>query len=411
MIGGAAAKATLWQDGLRGTRRRVRRQNNLLKAATLTLLILCAATLPACGMPAPYSIEDIQNIIVAGIDLHEDKIILTVLVDTMQKGTEAGSVQTGTEIYIAEGETVFDAKRTLHQMTEKHITWDQLKFIIIGENAARQGIDRILTFFVENEENKFLHELLIVKANTAAAFIQQTSSEETSLSDTLFALTEEASQTGRSAKTTLLEYAISKERPWTALWIPTITKAPNLVTQNQENERANIVDRSGFALFYEDKLAGYLENDAARALAFVLDEIESTSIIVKDQDDQNVSLEVIKSHTAIKPTYEPLSAVIEINVQSNIVEYFKEDILSDDKYVFSLEQKQSALIQQEVEDMINTIQQSCVDVIALGDAFYHKDPKEWQKIKDNWNNLFRTIPVTVKVISTIQCSYNLQNAL
>ena len=143
----------------------------------------------------------------------------------------------------------------------------------------------------------------------------------------------------------------------------------------------------------------------------MLGKLESTSITVKDQNSQNTSLEVIKSHATITPIYDPLSVVIEINVQSNIVEYFEKNIVSDDEYLLDLEQKQSTLIQQDVEDMINILQQNCTDVIAMGDAFYHKNPKEWQKIKDNWNNLFQDVPVTVKVTSSIQCSYNLQNAL
>ena len=133
MIAGPPAKALGW--------------GSIKKAAALTLLILCAVALAACSMPTRYSIEDLQNIMVVGIDLQEDKIMITAVVDTMQKGKEAESVQTGTKIYIAEGQTVFEAKRALHQMVEKHVTWNQLKYIIIGENAARQGIDRLLTFF------------------------------------------------------------------------------------------------------------------------------------------------------------------------------------------------------------------------------------------------------------------------
>ena len=48
------------------------------------------------------------------------------------------------------------------------------------------------------------------------------------------------------------------------------------------------------------------------------------------------------------------------------------------------------------------LQKEGTDVIGMGDAFYHKDPKKWQSINANWQEIFSTLNITVKVNVYIQ---------
>jgi spore germination protein KC len=79
-------------------------------------------------------------------------------------------------------------------------------------------------------------------------------------------------------------------------------------------------------------------------------------------------------------------------------------------FVITLENNVNEQVKREISNMIDTLQRKDSDVVLLGNAFYHENPEKWQNIKEDWLDIFPDIPVTVKVTSTIQCSYNLQSA-
>ena len=379
------------------------------KTFIITALFILTIMLPGCDMPSKHSIEDVQNIVVAGLDMDGDGVLLTVLVDTMEKGQSTEAQKIGTKIYKAQGQTIFEAKRTLHQYTEKHISWDQLKYIIIGEATARQGIDRYLSFFCENEENKFTHEVAITKGFTASEFIEQANSTEVSLYDVLATLSKEDIQTGITSCVSLSDYAQIRLRPSDDLMLPTMLLLHNPVYCSQDNEPANFVKMEGYAIFRDDQLADFLDQESARALNIVLNKIKSTDFIVKDTNDNNAALELTHSTAKIKPDYQTLSATIEIQLLLNLVEFESDN--TDQNYLHTLENNLNSLVEQQLQTMIDIVQRQASDVLLLGNAFYHENPEKWQEIKADWHTIFPTIPITAKVTSTIQCSYNLQNSI
>ncbi|MDD5016874.1 MAG: Ger(x)C family spore germination protein [Eubacteriales bacterium] len=389
------------------------------KVLALFLILFAMLILHGCFFPEKHPIEDLQNILIAGIDRDGEDIVLTIVVDTINQ-SNSGENQIGAELYVATGKTVFEAKRSLHEYTEKRIVWYHLKYIIIGEEAAEQGIDPYLSFFCENNENRFSHRLIVAQGITAKDLVQQICSQEGGVSENIDSLFTETARTGKSSEITLLDYAITRERPWESLYIPVITLIDNPVaqksddTQGQDGESSHehkvLLQLDGYALFDEDLLTCFLDGDSTRGINFVINELDSTGIVVQDDKGQNVSLEIIESKVSIKPDFdEPLSAAIEVVVKSNMVEYTENQDVGEE-YITYLEQRQDAYIQNEIEQALTVIQQKKLDVIGMGDAFYHENVFKWNNIKEDWQNIFADLKITVKVTSDIKCTYSLLNA-
>ena len=381
------------------------------KLSLLLVLIVLTACLQACQGLSGHPIEDMQNILVVGIDLEGDDILITFVADTMQESATPGEEQSGTKIYMETGQTIFDVKRKLHEHADKHVTWDHLKYIVVGENAAKKGIDRLLVFFCENEENNLTHDVLVAKGTSATKLIQQTNTEKTSVYDMLLSLEQETQHTGKSFDFSLLQYVIARERPWDDLSIPAIEIQYNPIVDKETYKQEISLRRKGFALFNDDKLVGFLNDDASKGFNYIENKMESTAVVVQDPSGLNVSLEITSSSAKIEPDYDTMSAEIEIDVKSNLVEYFETDDIFDENYIYHLQDAQSAVIQKEVGQTISAAQELGVDVIGMGDAFYHKDAHLWQDLKNDWKNTFKNLDISVKVYSSIQCSYNFQNAL
>ena len=395
-----------------------------MKKKALLLLIICITLcLQGCNLPERHPIEDLQNILIAGIDMEDGNIILTVIADTIEQGATSSETQIGAELYMATGQSVFEAKRNLHEYSEKRLVWHHLKYIIIGEEAARQGIDTYLSFFCENDENRFSHRLIVTKGLSAIEFLQQTSTSEGGLDVYIDTLMDETQRTGKSSEITLLDYAITRERSWESLYIPVMTliENPMAQTNDSDTQQSNQQERTdankvlpmieGYALFYDDYLVHYLDSDIARGINFIINQVQSAAFVVTDNKNKIVSLEIIQSKPSISPRYsEPLSAIIDIVVQANMVEY-TENLDINKEYLTYLEQQLSQAIKQEIEQALAIIQKNRVDMIGMGDAFYHNNAQEWQNIKEDWLDLFSSIKIMVNVTSDIKCTYSLIDAV
>lgn len=379
--------------------------------ARALLLAFLPVLAGGCSLPKGYRIEEIQNILVAGLDAEGEEISLTVLVDTIEQGGEAGQKTIGQKLYTAAGKTVFEALRNLYGYTDRHVSLFHLQYIVIGEEAARQGIDRYLSFFCEDDETTLLHALIIARGTTARGFLQRTASVDSQYVDKLNALFSEAPLTGKSRETELLEYAISRKRPWIDLRIPIVTLMTDPIPQN-EGEQGNASFRlEGYGLFREDALAGFLDGSLARGVNFITDEIREAVLTVVNLNGRYAALEIMKSRAVITPKYgDPLSAAITLTVTSNLTEYEGDGDLMRDEYILDLERQQNALIRQEVERALAALQQCGTDVIGLGDAFYHADPAAWREIKERWTDIFSGIDISVEVKSKVQCVYTMINA-
>lgn len=385
------------------------------KRGLLLIMFLIIIGAQGCELPQSYPIEEIQNILVVGIDIEDEDIIFTVVVDTLTKGGKPGEEQTGTKIYTATGRTIAEAKRNLHRYIEKRLSLYHLAYIIIGQKAAEQEMAKSLNCFLEIDESSLLIKLFVTKEMTAQEFIEKTNEEKANLADNLTSLIEETIRTAKASKVILLDYAIKHERAWEDFYIPTIQKYSNPLKESigDEKKQGPSYKLEGYAIFKDDKLNQYLNGDSARGLNFLLDEVKSTVITIKDVNDKYVSFETIDSKTKIVPKVKntSLSATVEVDVKSNFLEYYEKKDMLTEKYLNDLKQKHSEVIKKEIEQALFLLQKEETDVIGMGDAFFHKDPKKWRDINANWQDIFSTLNITVKVNVYIQGSYYLDNAL
>ena len=381
--------------------------------AALTAAILL---LSGCAFPEKYPIEDVQNILLIGVDVIGDQIMLTAVVDKINQGSEPGKEQVGEQVYTAIGDTIFDAKRNLHTYSEKRTSWYHLKYILIGEEAAKQDLGTVLDFFCENDENRFLHRLLVARGMSASNFILSTVTHERNIAASLDSLINETKNSGMSGEIHLLDYASACESS-SSIYIPTVQLQPatqhfpSITTETGDNP-AYLTQLEGYALFRGNKLVGYLDGPESLWLNLAVNSLQSAAIVVTDNKGRPVSLEVVSSKAKIKvDTQGGLSATISIvMLYSFMVEYHEtEGVLADD-YIGYLEQQQSDYVTEGMNDTLAAAQRYGTDVFGFGEALRHKDSAYFDQIKDRWSEIFSTLQVTVEVQSKIQCTYSMINA-
>lgn len=393
------------------------------RAALLLLSILFVLGFAGCSLPESYPIEDSMNILVAGLDVEGEDIVLTVYVDTI-KGTKPGEEEVSYKLFTAKGKTVFEAKRALHAFVEKRVSWFHTKFLIVGEEAAKQDIDDMFSFFMEDDETRFLYRIAVAKGMKAQDFLKKASGIKVPLSDYLDTLFREVARTGMSREIHLLNYAAYREIPWVSVYIPTVELFENPAGESEaggesgkegggsseKQEKAYLVKVEGFAIFDEDKLSGYLDRYLARGLNFINNEVSSTVIAVNDYDGSKVSLELLSAEANIKPDFDAMSVEIEVSVDSNIVEFTAVNPLNEQDMLY-VAQQQNEYVCSEIAQTVSALKEMGCDPGFIMDEFYHKDPVKWQGMKDNWKEVFSKLNVKVKVTTKILNVYEITDAV
>lgn len=392
------------------------------KIFILITFMLAVLVAPGCAFPQPFPIENKQNILIIGFDYDGDDIVITILVDSIVQQGEAGQEKISHKLYSAKGKTILEAKRKFHKFTDKKVAFYQLRYILIGEEAAENGVDRVIKFFTQDDETNLLHTLIITKGMTAKEYLERENTGEKQLPDVLNSLFDETTKTGHSKRIKIMDYVMMRETPWKNLYIPTVLLLKDPIRYFNTNSQSNQQQSSqkpttlstleGFGLFDEDKLIGFLDADMARGMLFIIGEIGNTAISVKDNKDNYVALEVMQSKAKIIPDFEdPLSAVIEITVISNLDEYQESEEVLDEAYINDLEEKLNEYIRNEAQHTLRYLQDKQTDVVGMGDAFYRSNPVKWQDIEEDWETIFVDLDIVVKVTSYIQYSYTTTNAV
>jgi spore germination protein KC len=394
-------------------------EDGLMKrAASLILILITVALGQGCSFPQKYRIEEIQNILILGLDTVDDQIQATIVVDSISTSSKAGEEKVTYKAYTMTGRTDFEISRKFHELTNKRITYYHLKYVLIGEDAARKGIEKYLNFLVEDHEPVFTHRLIISKGSSAKEFIEQTSSQSSSLAEYLDSLFTEKT-TGKTSEVRLLDYAVSTKRPWTSLYIPVVEPDTSSKVQTggggqgsqaspsqSAGEQSVNVKLEGYAIFNEDRLVDFADGDTAMGVNFVINEMYNACLTVQDIKGQNASVEVMNSKAKIMPDYnEPLSAKIEVTIETNLDEYNFYSDIPKEEFVSYLEQQGSSNIQAKIVKAITLAQKNKADVLGIGSAFYHKDPVKWQNIKNVWPDIFAGMNFTVTVKMVIKRTY------
>lgn len=369
--------------------------------------IISVSMLSGCNLPKGKPVQDKMLVTIVGIDKKEDTYTMTLLTQLTHSGsTEKGQECPKTKIFSESGKTLFDINRNMRAFTDFSIFWGNLKFIIIGEELAQNGIDNSLDFFVRDHEHRLTANVVVSNESTAKEFIESTDMTSAELTDKLDSLFGSIDTLSESREVSVLDVTKIMDSDNTQILLPCVNKVDKSKKLEARNELGQYDAKlDGYAIFKRDKLAALAKDKVARGVNWILDEIKSGIILVEDPKQDLVSLEIIDSSLQIEPNFDDLSVTFKVKFSTNIGEVLGNYDFFNDKDIDTLIKKQEQAVEKEIIDAMELIKSYKTDVVGIGDAFYHKDPKKWNAIKHNWCNIFAEIPYNIEITSRINRSF------
>ena len=374
----------------------------MTKKILLFLIMLIVIIIPLAGCWNYVEVDKLALVTGIAIDKGPSENTINLTAETVDLGSGGKDAVISADIAETTGETISDAIGNAMSISGKRLYMEHCQIVIISKELAQEGIDPLLDYLLRDHEPRLELNVVISNGKTAKEILTQKA-----LSSPLKALeiNDEIDSDKRDlSKTRFIElYQVfdDLESNGIALTLPLIENVPN--------NGSLLSSLTGTAIFKNDKMIGTIDGNDSQLLNFALNEVTGGSEIVVDQTNKPiVDLEIFKNTTDTVPDYSGNKIKLTIN---NIVSVaidetkVKTDFFSQEgtKKLESMAEEQ---LDNEISNFIKKIQEEYgVDIFGFGDLIHQTNPKLWKQIEPKWDQIFKTLDVTVKTKINIRSSF------
>lgn len=376
-------------------------------AGRVLLLLLGLMLLLAAGCWDRTEINDLAMITATGIDKTSEKTIrLSVQVfiprsPQGQQGMGTGGAGGGsggqTFVRSAEGVTLADAMSRLQEKLPRLIFWGHNEVFVFGRELAEAGIRDSMDFMMRHPQVRE-GAYVFVSANSAGEMLELLPPLERSSSEVLRELAKSKVALGVTLKD-LRQWIIGDSG---AAALPWIEKLPSEQGKTVNDNAAYI---SGTAVLKRDKLVGHLDDKVTRGLLWLRNEIKTSIVTVSPEEaDGVVSMKLLRARTELVPSIEDGSwrIIVRGETEDDIVQNGTNLDLMDPKWQTRLEAYLEKDIEKYALAALKQAQKTKADIFGFATVFHRKYPKEWNNVKDRWDEIFPKVNVTVEVKANVR---------
>lgn len=341
-------------------------------------------------------IDEINFIHVMGIDYTDDKYIITAVYSMggNTEDSESGN-SGGEEISTGKGTTAFEAFEDLRLKNKKTVSIANTGYFLIGDSAARHGIDNCLDFLSRDETVKMESLIFVTKGTDAASFLSRSMENGQVIHEDLEAIEQKQMELVTRNDNTLVNILNDMENNMTGIIIPYLISGNN----------SFLIE--GYAVFDRNVLADYLDKETSSGVNFIKNIIRTYPIYLKN----NVSLSVTDSKCKIKSKIKNkgIRIVIKLDFETAVKE------VNTDKDIFTTEKLESLTALQNdyilgiLKKAVNYSAENKRDILQIERLIQNRHAGVWKNYKENWKDYLDKIQYEFQINSEITKSFVLSN--
>lgn len=387
----------------------------------LWLRIVCALLILSLisGCWSSREVEDLSLYVGLGIDVgketqfekniseqgghypKEENVTATVQIapgkSSGQQSEQGGSPSSGKSSYSNErltGDSLLQIFRQFALRRDHPLIGHHLKVIVISKDISKKyGLDQLLDFVLR--DNDIRPNCLVLVSHHRAVDVL-TSRDPSRIP--AFYLTEIPNNSSVSNKI-LDPVSLAKLNAQ-------MQSGSSFLLQNVLNAEGE--DKfSGGSIFAgkTKKFLGELNQTDLEALSWIIAKKPGGLIKTYSKEGFTVLYEIKKRTTKIIPKV--VGNDISFHVKAESEGWLMEDWRSPEKeedgaYLKELEKDFAKIVDQQIDQMLYKLQHTYkADVAGFRDSIRIHYPKTWKKVKDNWDEVFATVPITYEIKTSI----------
>ncbi|MFC4306038.1 Ger(x)C family spore germination protein [Cohnella boryungensis] len=336
---------------------------------------------------------------------NEYSIAVQVVIPGEVSSRMGSSTRSPVTLFKATAPTIFEAFRKLTETSPRKIYSAHIRVVIISEAVARAGIADVLDLFSRNPEARTDFYLMIARNTPAVQVLETLTSLEKIPAEKLFYSLDTSAKAWSPTTTVTIDKIINQlvaegQSPvLTGVTIEGNSREGERITNIQQIEPKARTRFNMLAVFKQDKLKGWLDENESRGYNYIKNNVRSSGGHVVCPEGGYVGLETLRNHTVMHADVvngEPVIRLKITNVSAVSDVECAIDLTNPDT-IRMLEKASEKKLIKIVEDTIEHVRTTYdFDVFGFGQALYQSHPRVWEKVKHDWPQRLRTLKVEVK---------------
>lgn len=412
----------------------------------LIAIILTLAMLPSlCGCGSLYTnyreMEQLLVLQTMGLDAEQQGLTLS-----LASAAEAGSGGSPTRLQI-KGSTIASAlEQARNYSFEESLFFAHIASLLIGEEAARGGIDECINYICQSPRLRMDMPIYIVRGGTAGEAVLATGDGTAGIAeimagvrddyesrspDTLFSVIDIERGTLRygAALVCALEIADSiQDSSKSSISVDggqgggdkAAGGAQSGAGSGGENQGgmdtgAKTVASAGYAVLKDGKLCAYLDRDEALGISFLLNSVGRSDVVVRDAQGKNTTLEINSGGSKIKPVWDSSGQLRRIDVAAEVgalvLEMDGRGSIDKAEYADKLTAELESLVSERISYVLRMSRQLNADFLGLAGEAERSAPEKYAAMGVSFEELFPTLELRVTVKGQIWHSNDLRETV
>lgn len=366
-------------------------------------LLLLLTSLSGC-----WSKRELDELAIAtglGLDKTESGYKLTVqIINPGEVAAETISTRTSVTTYSSEGRSMFEALRGLTDKVPRKVYLSHLRTVIFGEELAREGISETLDFLTRDHELRTDFQISVARGMEAYEMLKILTPLEKIPANKMYFSMETSSDYWTSSHivkiqeliTTILEEG--KELALTGVYNTGELKEGSKLDNVEEVGSPTDTRINSLGVFKGEQLIGWMDQGQSKAFNYIQGNVKNTAEYFKCTEEGGITLEVMKATTDKKVTVKDGEPQFNVNVsvEGNIADVECQIDLMKVETIKELEKNFSKQLSTRLNDTASVVQEDFQsDIFGLGDLTHRTNPKYWKTIKDEWDNRFPEVNISV----------------
>ena len=365
----------------------------------LALIVLLVPT----GCYDSQPLKESAIVMGTGID-KEEREGYTFFVEILRVGAGGGSAYGEVEekdsdrsiVLRVTADNMFEASRDLIRYSKRRLVFTHNRVWVISERAARANILQPFDFTLRDQMMR-LNSFLFVSKDPPEKILTTSTLLESLNSLELAVGMEELRYAGNLGQIYLMDFFEALSGPVQASFVPMIE------LEHQTENPVTVIN--GLAIVKKDKMVGILNQAETFGLMLLRGSV-STGWLKAGEDgaDGQIAFEIQSQKTKTKThlVNGRLTAEMEINLRGTVANALPDINWLDPDTIRKFERKVDAWLQAHAEAALAKLQKEYrADVTNIGLQAYRKFPKEFNKVKDNWDEVFANAKITIRTHTDI----------
>lgn len=293
--------------------------------------------------------------------------------------------------------TLFGGIRDMIGISSKKLSFTHCKLVLIDSKVAQKGVSNVLDSVIRDYEGRITMKVAISRGKSARELLESKPVSMSIISYELVSIIDQNPKYLAEAPNTEVYQMYDKINQ-----VGIETVIPCFVSETNGDEKSYRL--SGTAVFKGDKVIGYLNHDESKAFLFIMNRVKGglISFVVDEQFKTHASMEVYGNKSSIKPQIingelvfkievNPIVTLGNLEVGTQVIEY-------NEYYEGMFKQLTEAELKKHINDVLYKAQKQLnSDIFGFGNLLFKTMPKEWDKYKENWDEVYKNVKIDFDV--------------